>query len=85
MSGFGKFVPPLSFELRCGRVLGEMVNVVLLVQWFGMCAGSLIHDSDQMRQCVTLIRGVMIWLSRKTTVRRPGGFCGSIELLPPNN
>jgi len=32
ISGFGKFVPLLSFELRRGRVLGEMVNVVLLVQ-----------------------------------------------------
>lgn len=31
MSEFYKFVSLLSFELRRGRVLGEMVNVVLLV------------------------------------------------------
>lgn len=34
MSGFDKFVPLLYFELRRGRVLGEMANVFLLVQWF---------------------------------------------------
>ena len=34
MSGYVKFIPLLSFELRRGRVLGDMVNVVLLVQWF---------------------------------------------------
>jgi hypothetical protein len=79
-SGFGKFVPLLSVELRRGRVLGEMVNVVLLVQWFGMHAGALIDESDQMHQCVPLF-SVVITVTVcdrsyvKTPVRRLAGAC----------
>jgi len=70
MSEFGKFVPLLSFELRRGRVLGEMVNVVLLVQWFGMYAGALIDESDQMRQCVTdqWCNDLAVSLSRRRSI-----------------
>lgn len=67
--GFGKFVPLLSIELRRGSVFGESVNVVLLVQWFGMYAGALIDESDQMGQCVTLIHGVItVDVSRRLSV-----------------